>query len=459
MPQIPEAREYSSDSENLQPSKSDSENIDFDWDERKRYTEKIDQILPKHSFKKKYTSTLYSILLRHRGLQLITSYAIVCILIMTGGYVFHKCEYTNYEHLLSIRQTLSRDVDAIILKYGISDEEIATLREWHTNKTLDFNPWRLKDATYFAFQIVSTVGYGFWMPLTFAGQFVVVIYGTPGIVLFLICCFHYSVTWFGVIFDYASYISRRTNVLKLEWVNEHIDTDVNKTNMFTILTFYMFQYIVLTVFYAVSYPSWTAWEAIYFVFISGSTIGMSHIYPDIEWSMWAGGLIFHCYLMNLGMCLTLFQRLELMVKNHMQQSHDNIVLIRLQELEREKLESKTNDVLEILQKLQSSKKMKRMSAKVHEVNYSEAKLSLQLKIETVALKQKAFNRTGTRLSTGDALKIARGSIPLPQENMMALSGMSEGISDDNVPVGNSSDAGLEEESIKIDRNPDGVSTL
>ena len=217
------------------------------------------------------------------------------------GYLFHKIEFQAYEDKIALKRNLDLEIDNIYAKYNISSEEIAIFKEHRELKVLDFNPLSLSKSCYFAMWMETTIGYGFWMPDTRAGEYLCCL-GFPLMVIFFTICYRYNLLLKLMVEDLIIFQKPWVqNVVLYVWQPLHV--------------------IALLITYNCAYSKmgWDFWDCWYFIYMSNTTIGMVKKYPAYEWHPALFCMIAHCFMINVGFALEKLEILQNTMKNQLLQ--------------------------------------------------------------------------------------------------------------------------------------------
>ncbi|XP_030643228.1 potassium channel subfamily K member 17-like [Chanos chanos] len=219
--------------------------------------------------------------------------AIYVTYVLIGGVVFWKLEGGPVqEHLYQLMEEKER----LLHLYSCVDQngldEIAQLVKsasrnglsLKVNKTAD-NFWKFTSSAVFAATVVTTIGYGNMSPNTMVGQIFCVLFALFGIPLNVVVLNRVGKYMLAIERNLCNFIMKKTNRKTCVPVSIH-------TVSFVILAFLCF---VVPMLLFKEYEGWTYAQAIYYCFITLSTIGFGDYVaddnPDLVYPQWYGCLL------------------------------------------------------------------------------------------------------------------------------------------------------------------------
>ncbi|ESO82629.1 hypothetical protein LOTGIDRAFT_108839 [Lottia gigantea] len=186
-------------------------------------------------------------------------------------------QFVNFTNLPVLNETELRNQLFNLLKDY--EEEVYTAYKTGVSLSVTKPKWDFYTALFYCGTVYTTIGYGHIYPSTTLGQIVTIIYAFIGIPLALITLADMGKRFtFGIKFVLA-FLSQicKSRCCRKMYFGYEVDTEFN-VNFYLALTI-VIVYMFLGAFIYTRWEAWTYFEAVYFIFISISTIGFGDIIP------------------------------------------------------------------------------------------------------------------------------------------------------------------------------------
>lgn len=221
------------------------------------------------------------------------SVGFVIMLLLFGGIIFMALEYENYADRQALKIDTENRISEYHTQYNVSTEYLDLLAQRaELSNIREENKWNIVSASYFSITIVSTIGFGWWAPLTDGGKIFMIIYALVGIPVFLYASFQYVAVLTIFLAPKVNYISEKLNI--------------TYSAVMPLLTLWISTLIVATIsFYTTE--DWNLLDSIYFCIETGTTIALGDLEPIKEWNPFTALVNFHCFLTFIGATLMLLE--------------------------------------------------------------------------------------------------------------------------------------------------------
>ncbi|XP_065101275.2 potassium channel subfamily K member 17 [Paramisgurnus dabryanus] len=213
--------------------------------------------------------------------------------VLLGGLVFWKLEGW---YVLKQIETLKDERTQLLVKYPcvgqsglrelaqmIKSASIVGLSPDSNNITDGF--WKYTSSSVFAATVVTTIGYGNIIPLTAAGQIFCVFFALFGIPLNVVILNRVGKYMLAIEKTFCNFLAKKFERAKCVQIFFHSISFVLSAFMYFVMPMILFK----------EYEGWSYSEAIYYCFITLSTIGFGDYVADynsaINYPEWYGGLI------------------------------------------------------------------------------------------------------------------------------------------------------------------------
>lgn len=221
------------------------------------------------------------------------SVGFVMMLLLFGGVIFMALEYDNYADRQALKIDTENRIAEYHTQYNVSTEylDLLTQRALLAN-IREENKWNVISASYFSITIVSTIGFGWWAPLTDGGKIFMILYALFGIPVFLYASFQYVAVLTIFLAPKVACFCARLNF--------------RYSAVAPLLTLWITTLIVATIsFYTTE--DWNLLDSIYFCIETGTTIALGDLEPIKEWNPFTALVNFHCFLTFIGATLMLLE--------------------------------------------------------------------------------------------------------------------------------------------------------
>ncbi|XP_026857267.2 potassium channel subfamily K member 17 [Electrophorus electricus] len=213
--------------------------------------------------------------------------------VLIGGVIFWKLEGDQMESQIAL---LKEERSILLQKYQCLDqnslEELAelilsaskdglSLKGNHTSGGF----WKFTSSAVFAATVVTTIGYGNISPRTTLGQIFCVVFAVVGIPLNVVVLNRVGKYMLAVERKFCNIIAKKTNHQKCMIVCLHVTSFLISSVLYFVVPMLLFQ----------EYEGWTYSQAIYYCFITLSTIGFGDYVADSnqdkEYPDWYGCIL------------------------------------------------------------------------------------------------------------------------------------------------------------------------
>uniref|UniRef100_A0A4W4EJP6 Potassium channel domain-containing protein n=1 Tax=Electrophorus electricus TaxID=8005 RepID=A0A4W4EJP6_ELEEL len=211
--------------------------------------------------------------------------------VLIGGVIFWKLEGDQMESQIAL---LKEERSILLQKYQCLDqnslEELLILSASKDGLSLKGNHtsggfWKFTSSAVFAATVVTTIGYGNISPRTTLGQIFCVVFAVVGIPLNVVVLNRVGKYMLAVERKFCNIIAKKTNHQKCMIVCLHVTSFLISSVLYFVVPMLLFQ----------EYEGWTYSQAIYYCFITLSTIGFGDYVADSnqdkEYPDWYGCIL------------------------------------------------------------------------------------------------------------------------------------------------------------------------
>ncbi|KAI4905084.1 hypothetical protein NFI96_016808 [Prochilodus magdalenae] len=225
-----------------------------------------------------------------RFLSLLLLGVVYVSYVLIGGAIFWKLEGEEVDNQIAAlkeKRSALLQVYPCLGQHGL--EELAELIQASTKNGLSLKGnhtaggfWKFTSSAVFAATVVTTIGYGNISPTTMPGQIFCVVFALFGIPLNMLVLNRVGKYMLAVERKFCNFIASKTNYQKCVRVSIHFGFFLISSVGYFVSPMLLFR----------QYEDWTYSQAIYYCFITLSTIGfgdyVADYNPDKEYPDWYG---------------------------------------------------------------------------------------------------------------------------------------------------------------------------
>ena len=203
------------------------------------------------------------IAMKRQNIRTISLVVITLTYLIIGAAVF---DYFESTHEIQVNARLNQNISMFKQKHKMNDSEFNKLwRNIHDKKPFyGGEQWKFVGSLYFCTVVVTLIGYGHSTPRTIAGRSFCIFYTLIGIPIFLIMFQSVGERLNSFIVYLFSRLKRR-----LKFKNQ----EVSLVELITFEIFFTFTITTFASYVFVKYEEWSYFDAIYYCFITLTTIG------------------------------------------------------------------------------------------------------------------------------------------------------------------------------------------
>lgn len=202
--------------------------------------------------------------MKRQNIRTLSLVVITLTYLIIGAAVF---DFLESDHETLVHKELNANITQFMRKHKLNDTEFNRL--WH--KILERKPyqagsqWKFIGSLYFCTVVLTLVGYGHSTPRTGAGKFFCIVYTLIGIPIFLIM-FQSVGERINSIIKYI--LAKCKKRLRLK------DQDVGLFELITVEVCFTMTITFIASYVFMKNEEWTYFDALYYCFITLTTIGM-----------------------------------------------------------------------------------------------------------------------------------------------------------------------------------------
>uniref|UniRef100_A0A7E4V4Y7 Two pore potassium channel protein sup-9 n=1 Tax=Panagrellus redivivus TaxID=6233 RepID=A0A7E4V4Y7_PANRE len=251
--------------------------------------------------------------MRETNARLAIGFVVIFFYLLIGAIVFVRIEAPAEQILFDEYKIMRYEWEAKLFSAGFSADQVdqlfANIRfaaengVWQEANVTSDNNWTFGSAFFFAGALLTTVGYGHASPHTSHGKLFAIVYCVVGIPMTLALLsalaqrLRYPSAWLRK--QLNVHLGSMFHAIHLQWI--HL--------LVVCLLLFIFAFLIPSLIFVSIEPDWTFIDAIYFCFISLSTIGLGDYQPGDDPKMAFRGFykFFVTVYLILGLsCMMLF---------------------------------------------------------------------------------------------------------------------------------------------------------